>query len=150
MGGGTVIDPNKNYNLEFVTPYYRLSRELLELLLKCGFGFKTVQRKSKYVLYTKNSELILDFLTYIGAYKAQMELINIKIEKEIRNDCNRSVNSETANLEKTIAAAFKQIQAIELIEKKIGLDELSDDLRELARLRLDNTSASLFGPRADA
>ena len=143
MGGGTVIDPNKNYNLELVTPYLKLSQQLLELLTKSGFIFKTVQRKSKYVLYTKNSEVILDFLTYVGAYRAQMELINIKIEKEIRNDFNRSVNSETANLEKTIAASVKQIQAIEKIDEKIGIEELPEELSILARLRLKHRSISL-------
>lgn len=143
MGGGTVIDPNKNYNLELVTPHLKLSRQLFCLLEKNGFTFKTVQRKSKYVLYTKNSEVILDFLTYVGAYRAQMELINIKIEKEIRNDFNRSVNSETANLEKTIAASVRQIQAIEKIDKKIGIDELPSELAVLARLRLEHRSTSL-------
>lgn len=143
MGGGTVIDPNKNYNLEIVTPYMGLSREFSDILKRAGFEFRTVVRKSKYVLYIKNSETILDFLTYIGAYKAQMELINIKIEKEIRNDFNRSSNSETANIDKTINAAIRQIQAIELIDEKIGLSELPDELRELAALRLKNKAMSL-------
>ena len=71
-------------------------------------------RKSKYVLYLKNGEAIQDFLSYIGAYGAQMELINIMIEKEIRNDVVRSVNSESANLDKTIVAAVRQIQAINI------------------------------------
>ncbi len=143
MGGGTVIDPNKNYNLELVTPYLKLSQSLLELLKKSGFMFRTVQRKSKYVLYTKNSEVILDFLTFVGAYRAQMELINIKIEKEIRIDFNRSDNSETANIEKTIEASVKQIQAIKIIDEKIGLDELPEELAILARLRLEHRSTSL-------
>lgn len=143
MGGGTVIDPNKNYNLEIITAYLGLSNEFLKILNDIGFNFKTAHRKSKYVLYTKSSEGIADFLTYIGAFKAQMELINIKIEKEIRNDFNRSANSEAANLDKTIEASVRQIQAIELIDSRIGMDELSDDLKELARLRLDNRSASM-------
>lgn len=143
LGGGSVVDPNKNYNLEIVTPYMRLSEDFLKILKTAGFEFKKVLRKSKYVLYVKNSETILDFLTYIGAYKAQMELINIKIEKEIRNDFNRSINSETANWEKTINAAVRQVQAIEIIEEKIGIDELPEDLKDLAYLRLKNKSKSL-------
>ena len=143
LGGGTIIDPNKNYNLEIVVPYKGLSRDFTETLKKAGFDFKSVLRKSKYVLYIKNSETILDFLTYIGAYRAQMELINIKIEKEIRNDFNRSVNSETANIEKTINASVRQIQAIEVIEEKVGIDELPDDLRDLAVLRMKHKSESL-------
>lgn len=143
MGGGTVIDPNKNYNLEIVTHHAKLSKELFELLENWGFELKTVIRKSRCVLYTKKSDTISDMLSYMGAYRAQMELINIKIEKEIRNDFNRSANSEAANLDKVIEASVKQIQAIELIDKNIGLDGLPDELRELALLRLKNRSESL-------
>ncbi len=143
LGGGSVIDPYKNYNMEIVTSHESVCGEFANLLLRVGFGFKSVIRKKKYVLYTKNSEVIADFLTYIGAYKAQMELLNIKIEKEIRNDFNRSVNSETANLDKTIEASVKQIQAIEHIDKEIGIDNLPDELRDIARLRLKFRSASL-------
>ncbi len=144
LGGGTVIDPNKTYNLEIVTPYMGLSREFSQLLKGSGFEAKVANRKSKYVLYIKSSETIADFLTYIGAYKAQMELINIKIEKEIRNDFNRSINSETANWEKTINASVRQVQAIELIDEKVGIDELPEDLKDLARLRLGHKSKSLI------
>lgn len=143
MGGGTVIDPNKNYNLEIVTHHAELSRDLFVLLENAGFELKTVVRKSRYVLYTKRSDTISDMLSYIGAFRAQMELINIKIEKEIRNDFNRSANSEAANLDKVIEASVRQIQAIELIEKNMGLDNLPDELRELAQLRLKNRSESL-------
>lgn len=143
LAGGTIIDPGKNYNLEFVTPYMGLSRDFAELLREAGFAFKTVVRKSKYVLYIKNSETIQDFLTYIGAYRAQMALINIKIEKEIRNDFNRVANGETANIEKTINASVRQIQAIEAIDEKMGLENLPDELEELARLRLEHKSMSL-------
>lgn len=143
LGGGTVIDPNKNYNLEIITPYMGLSADIGDFLLKEGFLFKTVVRKSKYVLYIKSSETIQDFLSYIGAYKAQMTLINVKIEKEIRNDFTRSINSETANYEKTINASVKQIQAIEKIKDNMSLDELPEELREIASLRLEYKSLSL-------
>lgn len=140
---GTVIDPKKNYNLELVTPTPELCQELKEILNKEGFPFKTIKRKSKCVLYLKNSEAIADFLMYMGAYQSQMELINIKIEKEIRNDFNRAANSETANLEKTINAAVAQIQAIDTIQKTVGLDSLPEDLREIALLRLKHKDLSL-------
>ncbi len=143
MGGGSMVDPNKNYNIEIVTPYMGLSRDFVAVLLEAGFDFKLIVRKSKYVLYSKNSEMIEDFLSYIGAYRAQMELINIKIEKGIRNDFNRSVNSETANLDKAIAAAVIQIQAIETLDKEIGLDNLPEELLEVAKLRLKYKSMSL-------
>lgn len=143
LGGGTVIDPKKAYNLEIITPYMGLHNDFLDLLTKSGFEFKTVMRKSKYVLYTKRSEVIEDFLSFIGAFNAQMELINIKIDKEIHNSFNRSINIESANYDKTIDASVKHIKAIEKIENKIGLDELPPDLKEIAILRLDNKSMSL-------
>ncbi len=139
LSGGTVIDPRKNYNLELVTPYAELSGDLLRLLKEIGFPFKQVVRKGKYVLYLKNSESISDFLSYMGAFQAQMELLNIKIEKEIRNDFNRAANSETANIEKTINAAVMQIQAID----RLPLEELPDELREVAMLRLKYKDKSL-------
>ncbi len=143
LGGGTVIDPQKNYNLEIITPYYRLSREIFSLLNACGFSCKIVTRKSKYVIYIKNSDVIGDVLAFIGAHRAQMELLNVKIEKELRNDLNRSVNSETANLEKTISAAVTQIHAIEKIQKAYGIENLEEDLRETAQIRLENRDLSL-------
>lgn len=143
LGGGTVIDPKKAYNLEIITPYMGLHNDFLDLLTKSGFEFKTVMRKSKYVLYTKRSEVIEDFLSFIGAFNAQMELINIKIDKEIHNSFNRSINIESANYDKTIDASVKHIKAIEKIDNKIGLDELPPDLKEIAILRLANKSMSL-------
>ncbi|MEG2670370.1 MAG: DNA-binding protein WhiA [Oscillospiraceae bacterium] len=143
LGGGTVIDPQKNYNLEIITSHYLLSNDLQEVLKQIGFEFKTVMRKSKYVLYVKNSELISDVLTYMGAFKSQMALINVKIEKEIRNDVNRSVNGETANMEKTISASIEQIKAIEKVDKFVGLENLPDDLREVAFLRLEHKDLSM-------
>ncbi len=143
LGGGTIIDPRKNYNLELVAPDEELSREMQKILREAGFDFRSVKRKSKYVLYLKNSETISDFLSYIGAFQSQMELLNIKIEKEIRNEFNRAANSEIANLEKTIHAAVAQIKAIEKIQKTMGLEKLPEDLREIARLRLAHKDLSL-------
>lgn len=143
MGGGTVIDPKKAYNLEIITPYMGLHDEFLKLLSDSGFEFKTVVRKSKYVLYTKKSDVIEDFLSFIGAFNAQMELINIKIDKEIRNGFNRSINIENANYDKTVDASVRHVQAIGIIQEKMGLDELPPDLREIAVLRLANKSMSL-------
>lgn len=143
LGAGIVSDPNKNYNLEIVTSNLGLCDELIELLSYINFDFHKIVRKNKYVAYIKNSEQISDILSLLGAYKSQMELLNIKIEKEIRNDVNRSANSETSNLIKTINASVDQIQAIQKIEKRMGLDNLPDDLREIALLRLDNKDLSL-------
>ncbi len=143
LGGGTVINPQKTYNLELTTPYSGLARDMVDVLKDAGFFFKLVKRKSKEVLYLKNSESISDFLSYIGAFRAQMELLNVKIEKEIRNEFNRAANSETANLEKTIAASVEQVRVIKDIERRIGLENLPDDLKEIAKLRLAHKEASL-------
>ena len=143
LGGGTIIDPKKNYNLELVAPDEELAQEMRKLLQEAGFGFSLARRKAKYVLYMKNSESISDFLSYIGAFQAQMELLNIKIEKEIRNEFNRATNSEIANLEKTIHAAVEQIKVIEKIDKTMGIEKLPEDLREVARLRLSHKDLSL-------
>ena len=143
LSGGTVINPNKNYKLEFVTPYLGLSRDMADLLRECGFEFKSTVRKSKYVLYIRNSEAISDFLAFMEAFKSQMSLLNIKIEKEIHNDFNRSVNIETANLEKTIEASVKQVYAITKLDKTVGIKNLPDDLRETALLRLEHKELSL-------
>ncbi len=143
LGGGTIIDPQKNYNLELVAPDEELAQEMRKLLRDAGFGFSLARRKAKYVLYMKNSESISDFLSYIGAFKAQMELLNIKIEKELRNEFNRAANSEIANLEKTIHAAVEQIKVIEKIDQTMGIEKLPEDLREVARLRLSHKDLSL-------
>ncbi len=143
LSGGTVIDPKKNYNLELVTPHQALCEDTLKLLQEEGFPFKAITRKNKYVLYLKNSEAIADFLSFIGAFQAQMEVLNVKIEKEIRNDFNRTANSETANLEKTINAAVDQMKAILAIRERMGLESLPEDLREVAELRLKHKEMSL-------
>ncbi len=151
LSGGTVIDPQKNYNLEIITPHIELAQNMIQVLNNAGFLFKLVVRKSKYVLYLKNSESIVDFLTYMGAYKAQMEYINIKIEKEIRNDMVRAINSETANIEKTINASVEQVRAIEKVDKLYGLDNIDEDLKKVALLRLEykNLSLNELGRRLD-
>ena len=143
LSGGTVIDPRKNYNLELITPCLSLHEELKHLLKEAGFAFKSVTRKNKYVLYLKNSEAISDFLSYMGAFQAQMELLNVKIEKEIRNDFNRAANGETANIEKAINAAISQIQAIVKLDETVGLDNIPEELREVALLRLKHKDLSL-------
>lgn len=143
LGAGTVSDPMKNYNFEIVTSKFLLCDELINLFMEMDFKFHRIERKNKYVAYVKNSEIIADILSFLGAYKSQMELINIKIEKEIRNDVNRSANGETSNLSRTINASVEQICAIQKIQKMTGLDSLPDDLREIAILRLENPDLSL-------
>ena len=143
LGGGTVVDPNKNYNMEFLIPNENVGSGFMCLVDELGLGFKKTLRKGCIVTYVKNSESIGDTLAYMGAFSAQMELLNIKIEKELRNDMNRVANSETANMDKVLTASAQQISAIRKIEENIGLENIPDELREVAMLRSKHKDISL-------
>lgn len=143
---GTVTDPKKDYHLEFVCPTQRLAQDMALLLnqkSKLGLEPGMISRKGDFVVYLKGSEQIADLLTYLGAQQASMELIQVKMLKEVRNYVNRTTNFTTANIGKTASAAAQQIRAIQKIERKMGLEGLPEDLRELAQLRLDNPEMSL-------
>ena len=140
---GTMIDPEKTYNLELSFKTSEIAEKIQYILKTSGFDLKFVARKSNFVLYIKKSDIICDILTFIGAYKAQMQILNLKIEREVRNDVNRASNGETANLDKTVKAAIKHITAIEKISRLKGLDCLPDDLFETASLRLMYRDLSL-------
>lgn len=143
---GTVNDPNKNYHLEFVVPYLNLSRDL-NLFINdyddLNVVPKSVTRNSNYVIYFKDSESIEDLLTVMGAFNSSLEIMGVKMYKDVRNNVNRKLNFESANLDKTISAASKQTDAIIHIKKTVGLSYLSDDLKEIAELRLENPDMSL-------
>lgn len=143
LGGGTVIDPNKNYNMEFLSRYELLTDDFMKFLEGLGFSFKKVLRKGSWVVYVKNSETICDVLSYLGATAAYMEFVDIKIVREVRNDFVRISNSETANMDKVFTASAEHIKAITLIDEKIGLDEIPEELAQIARLRLENRDLSL-------
>lgn len=143
---GTVSDPNKEYHMEFVVPLLKLSEDLENLILSVTGGEtapKRIMRKGAHILYLKESEQIVDVLTRMGAVQASMEIMQVKMYKELRNRVNRVNNCETYNIEKTAAAAAEQRAAILRIAQSEGLESLPDDLRELAVLRLDNPDMSL-------
>ncbi|MCI8457817.1 MAG: DNA-binding protein WhiA, partial [Mammaliicoccus sciuri] len=93
--------------------------------------------------YLKEAEKISDFLSLIGGYQALLKFEDVRIIRDMRNSVNRLVNCETANLNKTVSAAMKQVESIQLIDKEIGIDNLPDHLREVARLRIDNQDVSI-------
>lgn len=143
LGGGSISDPKKNYHLEIVT-----SSEIYAELIQKIIGFYEIEtkisfRKESVILYIKESEKISDFLALIGAYEALLEFENIRINKNMRNQVNRRVNCETANVSKSVDAAQKQIQYIKLIEINIGIDNLPESLQTIAKLRLKFPEASL-------
>lgn len=143
LGGGSISNPEKTYHLEFVTHQEKYANELSKIINTYGLNSKVIQRKSSYVIYLKEGEQIVDLLNIIGAHESLLELENVRIMKEMRNNVNRLVNCETANLSKTVNAAVRQIQSIKLIEKEIGLKRLPQNLKEIAELRLSYENESL-------
>ena len=140
---GSIANPDKNYHLEFVIPFHNLSLDLLKILTDFGLKAKLILRKYSYVVYLKDSESIEDLLTLMGAVNSSLELMGIKIQKDVRNKINRQMNFESANMSRSIEAGLAQVEAIEIIEKKQGLDSLSDELKEVAILRRENPDMSL-------
>ena len=140
---GTASDPNKSYHIEFVVPYKMLSLDLMKMLNDYGIKAKHMVRRYVNVIYIKDSESIEDLLALMGAHNSALEIINIKIYKDIRNITNRRINFENANLSKTAAAAFDQMQAIEIIKEKGIYPTLSDDFKQIVNIRYENPDASL-------
>ncbi len=140
---GSVNDPSKEYHLEFACPEEGLAQQLETLLHDIGVTARTMVRRGQNIVYIKGSESIEDTLTFIGAPQCTLELMNMKIYKDIRNKANRIANCDAANIDKVVKAAMKQIEDIKLIDRAVGLDNLSDELREVAQLRLDNIDMSL-------
>lgn len=143
LAAGSMSDPEKSYHFEIVCPDLVKAEKMQELIRSFGLGAKIVQRKKCYVVYLKEGAQIVDMLNVMEAHVALMNLENVRILKEMRNSVNRQVNCETANINKTVNAAVKQIQDIQYIEKTAGLETLSEGLREMAQLRLQYPEAAL-------
>ncbi len=140
---GSVNDPAKEYHLEFAVPTEVLAEELTVLLGDIGVNAKTAVRRGQYIVYIKDSESIEDTLTFIGAQNCTLEIMNVKIYKDVRNKANRLANCDAANIDKVVNAAMKQTEDIRLIESTDGLESLSGELREVAEIRLENIDMSL-------
>ncbi len=119
------------------------AKQIQGLILSMGIEAKIVLRKKYFVVYIKEGSQIVDILNVMEAPVALMELENIRILKEMRGSVNRQVNCETANINKTVSAAVKQMEDIIYIRDKAGLDSLPDNLREIAELRLARPEATL-------
>lgn len=140
---GSVNDPEKEYHLEFTVTDELLADELIALLGDIGVTAKRSSRRGQHIVYIKGSDCIEDTLTFIGAQQCTLDIINVRIYKDIRNKANRIANCDTANIDKTVNASLKQIDDISLIAKTKGLESLPDELLEIAQLRLENTGMSL-------
>ena len=140
---GTVTDPQRNYHLEFIIPFMKLSQDFCKLIDDSDLSVKQTVRKGSHVIYIKDSESIEDMLTFMGAQLSSLEIMNIKVEKDVRNRVNRKINFECANIERSVKAGMKQVEAIDLIIRKQGLDSLDPEYKELAQLRMENPDMSL-------
>lgn len=143
LAAGSLSDPNKFYHYEIVCGYEEDAESLQEMFTFFGLDAKYIERKKAYVVYLKEGNNITDALNLMGAFVSQMNLYNIMILKGISNDINRKVNCETANLNKTVAAAVKQTNDITYIRDTVGLNYLNDNLREIAVLRMENPDIAL-------
>ena len=144
LAGGSVNNPKtSSYHLEIFSIYKEHSEALVDLMNKFGLNAKSIERKNGYITYLKEAEKISDFLGLVGAHVALMKFEDIRILRDMRNSVNRLVNCETANMNKTIGAAQRQVGNIEYIKNTIGLDQLPDRLQEIAQLRVDNQDVTL-------
>lgn len=140
---GSMSDPKKSYHLEFVCNEKTQALQLQMILQEFQIEAKIIRRKKYDVVYLKEGSGIVDLLNVMGAHVSLMNLENLRIVKEMRNSVNRRVNCETANISKTVTAASKQIEDILLIRDKYGFENLPDNLRQMAEIRLEYPDAAL-------
>ncbi len=151
LGGGFVADPHGDFHFELTAESEPVANDLVTLMARFGINARVTSRRGSYTVYLKGAEPIVDFLALVGAHRALLRTEDVRIIKEMRNDVNRLVNAETANLQKTAAAAAGQVEAVRSIERARGLDALPPALREIASLRLEHPEVSLreLGELAD-
>ncbi|MBU5593991.1 DNA-binding protein WhiA [Amphibacillus sp. MSJ-3] len=144
LAGGSVNNPEtSSYHLEIFNSYQEHNDSLCELMNTFGLRARILERRNGYITYIKEAEKITEFLNYTGAHQALFKFEDVRIMRDMRNSVNRIVNCETANLNKTIGAAFRQVENIKLIDKVVGLETLPDKLQEIAKLRIEHQDASL-------
>ena len=142
MSGGAVSNPMRTYHLEFSLAEACADR-LMGIFSGFGLRPRKIVRKGQFVVYLKEAEEIADALKIMKAPKSLLAFEEMRVEKSIRNNINRIVNFETANLRKTVDASLIQIEAIKIVAEHIGLANLPKPLEEIARLRLENENLTL-------
>ncbi|MCP8970623.1 DNA-binding protein WhiA [Ectobacillus ponti] len=144
LAGGSVNNPEtSSYHLEVFSLYQEHNDSICELMNEFDLNSKTLERRKGYITYLKEAEKITEFLNIIGAHNALLRFEDIRIVRDMRNSVNRLVNCETANLNKTIGAALRQIENIKYIDRTVGLDILPAKLREIAELRINYEDVTL-------
>ena len=143
QASGSMSDPSRSYHFEIVCNSQAAAGQIQEIMDGFGLDAKIVQRKKAYVVYLKEGSRIVDVLNVMEAHIALMELENVRILKEMRNTVNRKVNCETANINKTVSAAVKQVEDITYLRDTVGFEHLPDNLAEAALARLEHPDATL-------
>ena len=143
LAAGSISAPERFYHFEIVCPTEPKAEQLKNIIATFDIEAKIVPRKKYYVVYIKEGSQIVDILNVMEAPVSLMELENIRIVKEMRGSVNRQVNCETANINKTVSAAVKQIEDIRFIQSVAGLSGLPESLQEMARIRLERPEATL-------
>lgn len=144
LATGSVNNPETSrYHLEIYSLYEDHNKTICEMMNRYGLNARTTERRSGYITYLKEAEKIADFLSLIGATNAMLKFEDIRIVRDMRNSVNRIVNCETANLNKIADASKKQVENIQLIDEKIGLDKLPVKLQEVAIVRINHPEESL-------
>ncbi|MCI9306037.1 MAG: DNA-binding protein WhiA [Lachnospiraceae bacterium] len=143
LASGSVSDPEKGYHFEIVCNSLEKANQLCEMIGSFGIEARVTGRKKNHIVYIKEGAQIVDVLNVMEAHVALMNFENIRILKDMRNSVNRQVNCETANLNKTVSAAVKQIEDIQYIKATIGFDQLPEGLIEIAKLRLEQPESTL-------
>jgi len=144
LAGGSVTDPSKGYHMELNTTHQSVAREGFSLIHEAvGFSPKSAARGGGQVLYFKQSDLISDYLTYLGAPVAAMGIMEAKLEKELNNNVNRRCNCDDANISKVVEAAQEQLTAIRILHERSLFENLTVKLKQAADAREKNPEASL-------
>ena len=143
LGAGSITDPNKQYHLEVIFQEKNNAEYILNICKNFGVYLKILENKDKFHLYIKDGEEISKFLALLGANRGVLSFEDVRITKEIKNNVNRLVNCETANLNKIVNASVNQVNDIKLIQKLNKFEEMPDYLKEIALLRLENPDMSL-------
>lgn len=144
LAGGSVNNPEgSSYHLEISSMYEEHCESLVSLANKFDLNARCIERKKGFIFYIKEGEKIIELLNIIGAHQALFKFEDVRIMRDMRNSVNRIVNCETANLNKTIGAAVRQIENIKLLQREVGLESLPDKLREVAEVRMQHPDLNL-------
>ena len=140
---GSITDPEKDYHIEFTVAKAKLCDDLVQIIDDMGLRCKKIIRNNSYVVYSKDAESVEDFIGIMGANKAFMTIMQTRAMKDLKNQINRRSNFESANMSRSIEAGLKQVSLIESVLEKISFDDMTEDLSELCKLRLENPELSL-------